>query len=108
MLDVVVDVINRRSGGNTKYINQRDDTYIVAAYYNEGYHKSFIDALTNYVEDDRAKYPNYTDRIYKEIFHEDTREYKRILDLAKGDKARETMYSEVITAISSFESGIAD
>lgn len=108
MLDIVVDVVNKRAGGNVKFINQRDDTYIIAAYYNEGYHKDFIDALTNYVDAGRAKYPNYTDKIYKEIFCENTNEYKRILDLAKNDKARETMYSEVITAISSFEIGIAD
>jgi len=108
MLDVVVDVISRRAGGDVKYINQRDDAYIIAAYYNDGYHKAFIDALTNYVDADRAKYPNYTDRIYQEIFCENTVEYKRVLDLAKNDKARETMYSEVITAISSFEAGIAD
>lgn len=107
MLNTVIAVINERSGGNTKYINQRDDTYIVAAYYNEGYHKRFINALSKYVVDDPAKYPNYTDRIYQEIFHENTREYKRILDLAKKEKARETMYSEVISAISSFESGVA-
>ena len=107
MLNVVVDVISRRAGGDTKYINQRDDTYIIAAYYNDGYHKSFIDALTKYVDADKAKYPNYTDRIYREIFCENTSEYKRVLDLAKGDKARETMYSEVITAISSFEAGVA-
>lgn len=108
ILDIVVGVINEKAGGNTKYINQRDDNYIIAAYYNDGYHKEFIDALTNYVDADKAKYPNYTDRLYKEIFYENTAEYKKILDLAKQDKARETMYSEVITAISSFEAGVAD
>ncbi|NMU70313.1 DNA-binding protein, partial [Vibrio parahaemolyticus] len=34
-------------------------------------------------------------------------EYKKILKLAEKDKIRETMYSEVLTLIASFESGIA-
>ena len=27
MLDIVIDVINKKTGGNTKYINQRDNEF---------------------------------------------------------------------------------
>jgi hypothetical protein len=108
ILNIVVKAVNAKAGGNTKYINQRDENYIIAAYYNEGYNKAFIKSLKEYVNAGNTKYPNYTDKIYKTIFGENTSEYKKILDLAKNDKARETMYSEVLTAISSLEAGVAD
>jgi hypothetical protein len=34
ILNIAVDVVNRKVGGNTKYINQRDENYIIAACYN--------------------------------------------------------------------------
>lgn len=107
ILNIVVKAVNEKAGGNTKYINQRDENYIIAAYYNEGYNKAFIKSLKNHVDAGNTKYPNYTDKIYKTIFGENTAEYKKVLDLAKNDKARDTMYSEVLTAISSLEAGVA-
>ncbi|NMU18823.1 DNA-binding protein, partial [Vibrio parahaemolyticus] len=53
------------------------------------------------------KYGRFTNLIYQSIFHENAAEYKKILKLAEKDKIRETMYSEVLTLIASFESGIA-
>lgn len=107
ILNTAIEIVNKKAGGNTKYINQRDDNYIIAAYYNEGYRQEFVDALKDYVEAGNTKYPNYTDKIYKCIFKENAKEYKSILDLNKKDKVRETMYAEVITAISGFEASIA-
>ncbi len=107
ILNIVVETVSKKAGGNTKYINQRDENYIIAAYYNEGYNKAFIKSLRDHVDAGNTKYPNYTDRIYKTIFGENTSEYKKVLDLAKNDKARDTMYSEVLTAISSLEAGVA-
>jgi hypothetical protein len=54
------------------------------------------------------KYAWYTDAIYKAIFAENSAEYKAILKLEEKDNARETMYSEVLRLIASFEIGIAD
>jgi hypothetical protein len=31
MLDIVIDTIHQRTGGNTKYINQRDTDYLTSA-----------------------------------------------------------------------------
>lgn len=32
ILDVAIDTVNRRTGGATKYINQRDDDYLQATF----------------------------------------------------------------------------
>jgi hypothetical protein len=107
VFNTAIEVVNRKAGGNTKFINQRDENYIIATYYNEGYRQEFVDALKEYVEAGNTKYPKYTDKIYRCIFKENAKEYKSILDLSKKDRVRETMYAEVITAISGFETSIA-
>ena len=109
MLEITTQTVNMLAGGNTKYINQRDEKYLLAAYYNEGYNKKFRDALKNYVTNskDTAKYPNYNDKVYRIIFKENSKEYKTILELSKKERPRDTMYADVLSAISSFENTIA-
>ena len=107
MLDIVIDVINQKAGGSTKYINQRDENYLSGAFTEENYRRQFTDALKNYLEMDRHKYIVYTNKIYKVIFCENAQEYKKILDLAKKDRVRDTMYTEVLQIIGSFENGLA-
>lgn len=107
VLDIVIDVLAERAGGHTKFINQRDQDYLLAAFQEENYRKQFIDALDKYVDGNKWKYARFTNLIYQSIFHENAAEYKKILKLAEKDKIRETMYSEVLTLIASFESGIA-
>ena len=107
VLDIVLDVMVERSGGHTKFINQRDDNYLLAAFQEDNYRQLFTDALDDYVEGNKWKYGNFTNLIYKSIFKENAAEYIKILKLAVKDKIRETMYSEVLTLISSFEAGIA-
>ena len=110
MLNITTNTITRLAGGDTKYINQRDEKFLLASYYNEGYNKKLRDALKNYVTDsnDTAKYPNYNDKVYKVIFKENAAEYKRLLELGRKDKIRETLYAEVLSAISSFENTVAE
>jgi len=107
ILDIVIDVMAQKSGGHTKYINQRDEAYLPSAYKEYSYRKEFTDALDNYLQDDKWKYGKYTNKIYEVIFLENAAEYKKILDLKEKDKIRETMYAEVLNAISSFEHGLA-
>lgn len=107
LLDIVLDVMAERVGGHTKFINQRDENYLLSAFQEENYRKQFTDALDQYVEGNHWKYARFTNLIYQSIFHENATEYKRILKLAANDKIRETMYSEVLNLIASFESGIA-
>lgn len=107
MLDLVIDVIAEKAGGHTKYINQRDQDYLPAAYMEDSYRKQFTDALRDCLSMGGVKYGVYTDKIYKAVFCENAAEYKKILRLAVKDKARETMYTEVLKAIASFEHGLA-
>ena len=53
----------------------------------------------------QAKYPIYTDKIYVSIFRENAQEYRRILRLHTKDKVRDTLYSEVLDLVASYEYG---
>lgn len=108
MLDIVIDLINRKTGGGTKYINQRDKDFVIASLQEDNYRRQFTDALKNYVEYNRFKYAYFTDMIYVSIFKEKAKEYKKILDLKANDKVRDTFYSEILDIIAAYESGLAD
>lgn len=108
MLDIVIDLINQKTGGSTKYINQRDKDFISASLQEDNYRRQFTDALKLYVEDDHYKYAHFTDMIYVSIFKEKAKEYKKILDLKVSDKVRDTFYSEILDIIAAYECGLAD
>lgn len=107
LLDIVIDVMTERSGGHTKFINQRDQDYLPAAFQEYSHRAEFTSALSNYLDMGPMKFGMYTNKIYQAIFHENATEYKKILKLAEKDSMRETLYAEVIRAIASFESGLA-
>ncbi len=107
MLDIVIDTINQRTGGNTKYINQRDTDYLTSAINEPKYRKMFTSALSDYLEMGNYKYAVYTDKIYQFVFKEKAKEYKEILKLKEKDNIRQTMYAEVLDLIASFEAGLA-
>lgn len=107
MLDIVIDTINNKLGGSTKYINQRDEDFFTAILKEPHYRKKFTSALNKYVEMDNSKYAFFTDKIYKSIFNENAKEYKHILQLEDTENPRDTMYGEVLKIIASFENGIA-
>jgi hypothetical protein len=107
LLDIVIDVMAERTGGHTKYINQRDPNYLPASYQEFNYREIFTDALNSFVEMGKGKYGLYTNEVYKLVFRENATEYKQILRLSKKDNARDTMYSEVLTAVASVENGLA-
>jgi len=107
ILDIVIDTINQRTGGGTKYINQRDEDFLLAAFQEENYRKEFTDALKNYVDMGNFKYPLYTDKIYVSIFREKAKEYRKILRLHEKDKVRDTFYSEILDLVSAYEYGFA-
>lgn len=107
LLDIVMDVLAERTGGHTKYINQRDEHYLMASLQDESYRKQFTDALDHSVVEHQWKYVRFTNLIYQCIFRENATEYRKVLKLAAKENIRETMYSEVLTLIASFEAGIA-
>jgi len=108
ILDIVIAVINQRCGGSTKYINQRDEDYVHNLLRGEDYRKEFTDALRDYVDMGNFKYIVYTNKIYVSIFKENAAEYRKILQLEKDENVRDTMYSEVLNIISSYETGFAE
>lgn len=107
MLDIVIDTINQKAGGGTKYINQRDQDFIGAFLQEENYRREFTDALRDYVDMGNAKYGLYTDKIYQSIFKEKAKEYRQVLKLSEKERIRDTFYSEILTLISSYECGLA-
>lgn len=107
ILDIVIDLVNQKTGGGTKYINQRDKDFVGTYLQEENYRRDFTDALRDYVDMGNAKYAIYTDKIYQSIFKEKSREYREILRLRKNDKVRDTLYSEVLNLVASYECGLA-
>lgn len=107
ILDIVIDIINQKTGGATKYINQRDEDFLISYFEEENYRKEFTDALKDYVNMGSFKYPLYTDKIYISIFKGNSKEYRKILRLQEKDKVRDTFYSEILDLISSFEYGFS-
>nr|WP_317332865.1 DNA-binding protein [uncultured Romboutsia sp.] len=107
MLDIAIDVINKKTGGNTKFINQRDNEFLNSWFSEENYRKEFTYALDNYVNMGPVKYGIYTNKIYVNIFKEKADEYKKVLRLKKSDRIRDTFYSEVLDLIASYEVGLA-
>lgn len=107
MLDIAIDVINKKTGGNTKFINQRDNEFLNSWFSEENYRKDFTYALDNYVNMGPVKFGIYTNKIYVNIFKEKADEYKKVLKLKKNDRIRDTFYSEILDLIASYEVGLA-
>lgn len=108
LLDLVIDVVSAKAGGNTKYINHQDESYMMSLYLGENYRNQFKEALSEYVEGGQYKIPSYTNEIYKSIFRERAQDYKELLSLDKKEDVRDTMYAEVITTIAMYETGLAN
>lgn len=108
ILDIVIDTINSRTGGGTKYINQRDEDFLNSAFVEENYRKQFTDALKDCVAMGNFKYAVYTDKIYLSIFREKAKEYRKVLKLENKDCVRATFYSEVLDLIAAYECGFGD
>ena len=79
ILDIVIDTLNQKTGGGTKYINRRDADYLPTAIRESSYRKDFTSALNRYVNMGNYKYSLYTDMIYQCIFKENAKEYIQIM-----------------------------
>jgi hypothetical protein len=47
ILDIVIDVLNKKAGGSTKFINQRDEDFLLSLYEEENYRNKFTKALNS-------------------------------------------------------------
>lgn len=109
MLDIVIAVVNEKTGGGTKYINRRDRNYLTSAVSEENYHQKLTDAIRDYVDGHKTyKYSTIMDMIYKAVFCEKAKEYKKLLDLSEKDNLRRTLYAEVLVSVSAFENHVAE
>lgn len=109
MLDIVISVINEKTGGGTKYINRRDRNYVVSAIQEENYHMKLTDAIRDYVVGHKVfKYSTIMDMIYRAVFCEKAKEYKKLLALSEKDSLRRTLYAEVLVSVSAFENHVAE
>ena len=107
ILDFVIATIHEKTGGGTKFINRRDINYIPVAITEENYRKNLTSAISQYVQGHPTnKYAQVTDLIYKAVFKENAKEYRKILRLDCKDSVRHTLYAEVLLVISSFENGV--
>ena len=107
ILDIVIDVLTEKTGGQRLFINQRDASFLRASYGNSIARKDFTQALNTYVDMSAYKYEYFTNEIYKAIFKQNAKEYQKILRLKSRSNLRDTMYSEILTNIASIESGLA-
>jgi hypothetical protein len=108
VLDIVIDVLNQKLGGKTKYINQREEEFLPSAIREYNYRREFTNALDHYIDSTKFKYAQLTDKIYKSIFKENAKEYRQILNLSKKESVRNTMYSEVLDLIAGYENGFSN
>lgn len=108
ILDIVIDVLNKKLGGKTKYINQREDEFLPSAVREFNYRKEFTNALDHCIIENKFKYGQLTDKIYKSIFKENAKEYRQILNLKAKENVRGTMYSEILDLVAGYENGFAN
>ena len=87
-------MINQLAG---KFLETREETKI--------YRKDFTDCIKNFVS--VKNYGTYTDMLYSFLFLEKAKEYRKLLDLAKKDFTRNTMYEEILLIIGAFEAGLS-
>ncbi|MFA6376681.1 MAG: hypothetical protein WCX69_04755, partial [Candidatus Paceibacterota bacterium] len=88
-----------------KIINQLASEFSATREETRDYRRDFTDCVKNFVA--VKNYGTYTDMLYNFLFLEKAREYRKLLDLAKNDFTRNTMYEEILLIIGAFETGLA-
>ena len=89
--------------------NRRDRNYVTSAIQEENYHRKLTDAIRDYVDGHKTyKYSTIMDMIYKAVFCEKAKEYKKLLELSEKDNLRRTLYAEVLVSVSAFENHVAE
>ncbi len=110
ILNTVIGVLDKNLGNSKqrKFINQKDGTWLDERFMGKIYRTEFTDTLKDMVGGlGSVKYSRYTNKIYEFLFAEKCKEYRTILDLEKADLTRDSFYTEIITIISSFETGLS-
>lgn len=88
-----------------KFINQLASKFFETRTETKEYRKDFTDCIKDFVA--VKNYGTYTDMLYDFLFLERAKEYRKLLNLAKKDFTRSTMYEEILFIIGAFEIGLA-
>ncbi|MEK9165315.1 MAG: antA/AntB antirepressor family protein [Patescibacteria group bacterium] len=97
--------VMRAAFENPKFVNQLSKDFKETREETKDYRKDFTDSIKKCVS--VKHYGTYTDMLYKFLFAERAKEYRKLLNLAKKDLTRNTMYEEILFIIGSFETGLA-
>lgn len=88
-----------------KFINQLAAQFSETREETKEYRRDFTDSINLFIE--VKNYGTYTDMLYEFLFMEKAKEYRELLNLAKKDFTRSTMYEEILLIIGAFETGLA-
>lgn len=79
MLNIVIDIVAQKSGGQTKFINQLDQEYLTSSYEEESYQEHFTSALSRLLEMKSFNHAICIDKTYKAVFCKSKATFLRIL-----------------------------
>ncbi|MDP2104236.1 MAG: antA/AntB antirepressor family protein [Candidatus Gracilibacteria bacterium] len=88
-----------------KFINQLAEGFMEMREETKEYRKDFTDSIRDFVE--TKNYGTYTDMLYDFLFLEKAKEYRNLLNLAREDFTRNSMYQEILLIIGAFETGLS-
>ena len=88
-----------------KTINQLTEQFWETRNETKEYRRDFTDCVKDFVA--VKNYGTYTDMLYKFLFLERAKEYRKLLSLIKKDFTRNYMYEEILLIIGAFETGLA-
>ncbi|MCD4704520.1 antA/AntB antirepressor family protein [bacterium] len=88
-----------------KIINQLASEFSETRAETKNYRKDFTDSIKKFVA--VKNYGTYTNMLYKFLFLEKAKEYRKLLNLAKKDFTRNYMYEEILLIIGAFEVGLS-
>jgi phage anti-repressor protein len=88
-----------------KTINQLTEQFWETRNETKEYRRDFTGCVKDFVA--VKNYGTYTDMLYKFLFLERAKEYRKLLSLIKKDFTRNYMYEEILLIIGAFETGLA-
>lgn len=82
---------------DSKFVNQLAEGFMDTREETKEYRKDFTDSIRDFVE--VKNYGTYTDMLYDFLFLERVKEYRDLLNLAREDFTRNSMYQEILLII---------
>ncbi len=64
IFEIIINTINKRTGGSAKYIIHHYKDFVINLSRGEDYRREFTDALREYIQIDNFKYIVYTNKLF--------------------------------------------